>query len=72
MYACHIKGRTQIQNVENRVLQRTTGPVTGGWRNVYSDDLRKFHSSPNIRVINWRRMEWGGHVVRMGWHEKCI
>jgi hypothetical protein len=53
------------------LLERITGPkrdkVIGGWRRVYSDDLRNLHSSPNIiRMMKSRRVRWGGHVARLG------
>jgi hypothetical protein len=39
----------------------------GSWRKLYNDKLHSLYSSPNIvRVIKWGRMEWAGHVVRMG------
>jgi hypothetical protein len=38
--------------LEITVLRRIFGPkrvgVTGGWRNLHDDELRKFCSSPNI------------------------
>jgi hypothetical protein len=56
---------------ENRVLRRIFGPkkdeVTGGWRRLYSEELRDLYSSLSIiRMIKSRRMRWAGHVVRMG------
>jgi hypothetical protein len=55
----------------NRVLRRVFGPrrdkVTGEWRKLHSEELNYLYSSPNIvRVIKSRRMEWAGHVARMG------
>jgi hypothetical protein len=41
--------------------------VTGGWRKLHNEELHNLYSSPSIiRVIKSRRMEWAGHVVRMG------
>jgi hypothetical protein len=58
--------------LENRVLRRMFGSkrdeVTGGWRKLYKEELRKLYSSPNIfviRMIKSRRMRWAGHVTRM-------
>jgi hypothetical protein len=51
---------------DNRVLRRIIGPkrdeVTGDWIKLHN-----LYSSPNIiRIIKSRRMEWAGHVARMG------
>jgi hypothetical protein len=46
---------------ENRVLRRIFGPkrdeVTGGWRELYNEELHGLYSSPSIvRVIKARKM----------------
>jgi hypothetical protein len=55
---------------ENRVLSRIFGlkrdEVTGGWRKLHNEELRKLYSSPSIRMIKLRRVRWAGHVARMG------
>jgi hypothetical protein len=56
---------------ENGVLRRIFGPkragVTGGWRKLHNEELRKLYSSPSIiRIIKSRRMRWAGHVARRG------
>jgi hypothetical protein len=53
------------------VLRRIFGPkrdeVTGGWRKLHNEELHSLYSSPSmIRMIKFRRMEWAGHVARMG------
>jgi hypothetical protein len=55
----------------NGVLRRIFGPkkdrVTGGWRQLHSEELHNLISSPSIfRIIKSRRMRWAGHVARMG------
>jgi hypothetical protein len=55
---------------ENRVLRRILGPrrdeVTGGWRNLYNEELQDSYSSPCIvRMIKSRRMRWAGYITRM-------
>jgi hypothetical protein len=56
--------------IENRVLRRIFGlkrdEVTE-WRKLHNEELRDLYSSPSIiRIIKSRRMEWAGHVARMG------
>jgi hypothetical protein len=55
----------------NRVLRRIFSPkrdeVTGDWKTLHNEELHYLYSRPNIiRMINSRRMGWGGHVARMG------
>jgi hypothetical protein len=45
--------------------------VAEGWRKLHNEKLHNFYASPNVRVIESRRMTWTGHVTRMG-DEKCI
>jgi hypothetical protein len=41
--------------------------VTGGWRTLHNEELHDLYSSPRIiRMINWRRRRWAGHVAQMG------
>jgi hypothetical protein len=53
----------------NRVLGRVFGPnrdkIIGGCRKLHNEKPHFLHSSPIIRLIKFRRMTWGGHVVRM-------
>jgi hypothetical protein len=56
---------------DNRVLRKTFEPkkndVMGEWRRLHSGQLHNFYSSPNIiRQIKARRMNWAGHMARMG------
>jgi hypothetical protein len=72
---CHTEGGTKTEGFENRVLRRIFGPkrdeATGEWRRLHNEELNDLYSSPNIRVINSRRMGWAGHVARMG-EKRCI
>jgi hypothetical protein len=52
------------------MLRRIFGPkrdeVTGGWRKLHNEELRKLYTSPSIiRMIKPRRMRWARHVVHM-------
>jgi hypothetical protein len=41
--------------------------VTGKWRKLHNEELNDLYSLPNIvRVVISRRMQWAGHVARMG------
>jgi hypothetical protein len=41
--------------------------MTGGWRNLHNEELKKLYSSPSIfRMIKSRRMRWAEHVARIG------
>jgi hypothetical protein len=60
----------RLRVFKNRVLRRIFGPkrdeVTGGWRKQHTEELHNLYSSPSIRMIKSRRMEWEGHVARIG------
>jgi hypothetical protein len=56
---------------ESRVLRIIFGPktdeVTGEWIKLQNEEFNGLYCSPNIiRVIKSRRMNWTGHVARMG------
>jgi hypothetical protein len=44
------------------VLRRISGEVTGEWRKLHKEELHDLHCSPNIWVMESRRMRWAGHV----------
>jgi len=69
----HIKGGTQIEEFENRVLRRIFGPkmeqVVRAWKIPQNEELHNLNASPYTRVITVikpRRMRWAVHVERMG------
>jgi hypothetical protein len=40
--------------------------VTGGWRNLYNEEIHNFYSSPSIiRMTKSMRMRLAGHAARM-------
>jgi hypothetical protein len=56
-----IKGGTQTEGFENRVLRRIFRPkrdeVMGDWRKLHNDELHNSYSLPNtIRMMKSRRM----------------
>jgi hypothetical protein len=41
--------------------------MTGGWRKLHNEELHNLCSLPSIiSIIKSRRMNWAGHVARMG------
>jgi hypothetical protein len=53
------------------VLRRIFGPkrdeIIGGWRKPHNEELHNLYSLSNTtRMIKPRRMQWAGHVARMG------
>ena len=75
VYGCEtwsliLREERRLSVFENRVLRRIFGPtrdeVTGEWRKLHNEQLNDLHCSPNIiRVIQYRRTRWTGHVARM-------
>jgi hypothetical protein len=56
-----IREEHRLRVFENRVLRRIFGPkrdeATGAWRNKDNEEMRDFHSSPNIiRTVKSKRM----------------
>jgi hypothetical protein len=54
---------------ENRVLRRIfeskTGEVTGEWRKLRNEEIRRLYSSPiTIRAIKRIRIRWAVYVAR--------
>jgi len=48
------------------MLRRVSG-AKREWRRLQNEQLYDLYSSPNIvQVIRSRRMNWAGHVTRMG------
>jgi hypothetical protein len=66
----HAKGGAQLKVFENRALRRIFIPkreeVAGGWRRQHNEELHNLYASPNIRMIESRRMMWMGRVARIG------
>jgi hypothetical protein len=66
-----IKGSTNTEVYENRVLRRIFGPkrddTMEGWRKLHNEKLHNLCSWSNIiRMIKSRRMKWTGHIACMG------
>jgi hypothetical protein len=69
--APHIKGGTQSEGVEKKVLRKVFGlkrdEVTGDWRRLHNEELYDLYTSPNIsRVIEPRKMGKARNVACMG------
>jgi hypothetical protein len=57
--------------LENRLLRWIFGAekdeITWEWRRLHKEELNDLYCLPNIIwVIRSRRMEWTGHMARMG------
>jgi hypothetical protein len=57
--------------IENRVLRRIFGckgeEVACDWRRLRNVELHNLYASlVTVKVIKSRRMQWAGHVARMG------
>jgi len=66
-----VREEPRLRVFENGVLRRIFGSkrveVTGEWRKLHNEELNDLYCSTNIvRVIEWRRMRWVGHVAYMG------
>jgi len=76
LYGCEtwsltLREERKLKFFENRVLRKIFGirknEVTGEWRRLPNEDLNDLYTSPNIlRLIKSRRMQWAGHIGRMG------
>jgi len=66
-----LREECRLKVFENRVLRRIFGPkrdkVRREWGKLHSEELHDLYSLLNILcMIKSRRMEWVGHVARMG------
>jgi hypothetical protein len=57
-----LREERRLRVFENRVLKRIFEPtrdeVTGEWRKLCNDELNDLYFSPNIWVIESRRIKW--------------
>jgi hypothetical protein len=65
-----IKEKHKLGVFENRAPRRMFGPkrdeIIRGWRKLHKEELRNFHSTPNIiRMIKTKRMRCVGRVTRI-------
>jgi hypothetical protein len=51
----------------SKIISGIRDGVTGGWRKLRNEELYDLYSSPGIiRITKYSKVEWAGHVVRMG------
>jgi hypothetical protein len=54
------------QSAEENIWTKM-GEIIGGWRKLRNEELHNSYSTQSvIRIIESRRMNWAGHVTRMG------
>jgi hypothetical protein len=66
-----LREKCRLRVFQNRVLRRIFGSkrceVKGEWRRLHNKGLYALYSSPDIIwMIKSRRLEWAGHIARMG------
>jgi hypothetical protein len=66
----YVKGGIQNESDREEGAEETSGPktdeVTGGWRKLHNEELRKSYSPPSKdRMAKSRRLRWAEHVARM-------
>jgi hypothetical protein len=66
-----LREKHRLRVFENRMLRRIFGPkrdeVMGDWRKLHNEELHNMYSLSNIiRMNKSRRIQWAGHVARMG------
>ena len=76
LYGCEtwsltLREERRLRVFESRVLRIIFGPktdeVTWDWIKLHNKEFNGLYSSPNIiRVVKSRRMNWAGHLARMG------
>ena len=64
-----LREERRLRVFENRILRRIFGPKrdeNGQWRRLHNEELHSLYRSHNIvRVIQFRRLRWTGHVARI-------
>ena len=60
----------RLRVIEKRILRKIFGSkkdeVKGEWRKLHNEELNDLYCSPNIVRVIKPRIEWMGHVARMG------
>jgi hypothetical protein len=52
--------------VLRRIFGQKRHEIMRGWRKFHNEGLHNMHSSPNIVRMIKSRMQWVGHIARMG------
>ena len=76
LYGCEtwtltLREEKRLRVFENKVLRKIFGPKrdeeTGEWRRLHNTELKDLYGKPDIiRKIKSHRLQWAGHVARMG------
>ena len=66
-----LREEKRLQVFESKVLRKIYGSKrddeTGEWRRLHNGELHELYGKPDVmRIVKSRRLQWAGHVTRMG------
>jgi hypothetical protein len=72
-----LREENRLKVIQKRLLRRISGlkrdEITGGWRKLHNEELRKIYSSPNIIIMtNSWMTQWSGVCSTHGGEQECM